>query len=81
VLFYIEKTGVAFVGDVVFEASIGRTDLPGGDFQQLMRSIREHVMTLPDKTTLYPGHGPATTVEQERTFNPFIAPLYGGSLA
>ena len=81
VLFYIEQSGVAFVGDVVFEASIGRTDLPGGDFQQLMRSIREHVMTLPDKTTLYPGHGPATTVEQERTFNPFIAPMYGGNLA
>lgn len=81
VLFYVEEAGAAFVGDVVFEGSIGRTDLPGGEYQQLMRSIRAHVMTLPDKTTLYPGHGPATTVEQERTFNPFIAPLYGGSLA
>jgi glyoxylase-like metal-dependent hydrolase (beta-lactamase superfamily II) len=81
VMFYIEEAGAAFVGDVVFEGSIGRTDLPGGEYQQLMRSIRAQVMTLPDTTTLYPGHGPATTVAQERAFNPFIAPLYGGDLA
>lgn len=81
VMFYVADAGAAFVGDVVFQGSIGRTDLWGGDFQTLMRSIRAHVMTLPDDTTLYPGHGPATTVKQERAFNPFIAPLYGGSLA
>jgi hydroxyacylglutathione hydrolase len=81
VLFYVADAAVAFVGDVVFQGSIGRTDLPGGDYQQLMRSIRDHVMTLPNETTLYSGHGPATTVEEERAFNPFIAPLYGGSLA
>ena len=72
---------VAFVGDVVFQGSIGRTDLPGGDYQQLMRSIREHVMTLPVETQLYCGHGPDTSVQVERTTNPFIAPMYGGSFA
>jgi len=81
VILYATNEGVAFVGDVVFQGSIGRTDLPGGDYQLLMRSIRNHVMTLPDSTVLYSGHGPATTVEEERSFNPFIAPLYGGSFA
>ena len=81
VLYYVAEATVAFVGDVVFQGSIGRTDLPGGDYQQLMRSIREHVMTLPDETTLFCGHGPATTVRAERAFNPFIAPMYGGSFA
>lgn len=78
---YVADAAIAFVGDVVFQSSIGRTDLPGGDYQLLMRSIREHVMTLPDETVLYPGHGPDTTVRQERAFNPFIAPMYGGSFA
>ena len=73
--------GLAFVGDVVFHNSIGRTDLPGGDMQTLMASIREQVMTLPDATTLYPGHGPPTTVGQERSTNPFLVPHYGGELA
>ena len=77
----VKNSNVAFVGDVVFQGSIGRTDLPGGDYQQLMRSIREHVMTLPDDTRLYCGHGPDTTVRAERTTNPFIAPMYGGSFA
>ena len=81
VLFYSAGAGAAFVGDVVFKGSIGRTDLPGGSYQVLMQSIREQVMTLPDETTLYAGHGPATTVAEERRFNPFIAPLYGGSFA
>ncbi|MGQ0562286.1 MAG: MBL fold metallo-hydrolase, partial [Gemmatimonadota bacterium] len=78
---YCADGGCAFVGDVVFQGSIGRTDLPGGDYQQLMNSIRAHVMSLPDDTVLYSGHGPATTVREERAFNPFIAPLYGGSFA
>jgi hydroxyacylglutathione hydrolase len=81
VIFYVEPAGTAFVGDVVFQNSIGRTDLPGGDYQQLMHSIRDHVMTLPDETRLYSGHGPPTTVQQERKLNPFIAPMYGGSFA
>lgn len=71
--------GYAIVGDVVFRGSIGRTDLPGGDFQRLMRSIREEVLTLPDETTLYSGHGPDTTVGFERVANPFLVPHYGGS--
>jgi hydroxyacylglutathione hydrolase len=78
---YVAEADVAFVGDVVFQGSIGRTDLPGGNYQQLMRSIREHVMTLPDETRLFCGHGPDTTVLVERTTNPFIAPTYGGSFA
>ncbi|MBD0319698.1 MAG: MBL fold metallo-hydrolase [Gemmatimonadetes bacterium] len=71
--------GVALVGDVIFMGSIGRTDLPGGDLQTLMKSIREEILTLPDSTTLFNGHGPATTVGHERVSNPFITGVYGGS--
>ena len=60
------------VGDVVFAGSIGRTDLPGGDHPALMRSIWERIMTRPPETQLLPGHGPATTVAQERRTNPFL---------
>lgn len=81
VLFWEEERGVAFTGDVVFRGSIGRTDLPGGDFQLLMASIREEVLTLPGETRLYTGHGPVTTVGDERTGNPFLVPHYGGELA
>jgi hydroxyacylglutathione hydrolase len=81
VIFYAEKAKLAFVGDVVFSGSIGRTDLPGGSFQELMRSIRQQVLSLPDSTKLYSGHGPATTVGEERVGNPFIAGNYGGGLA
>ncbi len=81
VLFYSAAGGFALTGDVVFAGSIGRTDLPGGSMQALMHSIRAHVLTLPDGTVLYPGHGPATTVEQERVGNPFLVPSFGGSLA
>jgi glyoxylase-like metal-dependent hydrolase (beta-lactamase superfamily II) len=72
---------VAIVGDVVFHGSIGRTDLPGGDFHALMASIRGQLLTLPDATVLYPGHGPPTTVGDERRGNPFLVPHYGGELA
>lgn len=78
VLLYCADAGFAFVGDVVFAGSIGRTDLPGGSYQQLMRSIREQVLTLPLDTTLYAGHGPATTVEREAKTNPFLIPHFGG---
>jgi glyoxylase-like metal-dependent hydrolase (beta-lactamase superfamily II) len=67
--------GVAFVGDVVFQGSIGRTDLPGGDYATLLRSIATHILPLPDATVLYPGHGPATTVGDERRWNPFLVGL------
>jgi glyoxylase-like metal-dependent hydrolase (beta-lactamase superfamily II) len=80
-MLYCAAAATAFVGDVVFQGSIGRTDLPGGDFGQLMKSIREHVLTLPDETVLLSGHGPATTVGQERVGNPFLVPSFGGGLA
>ena len=70
--------GVALVGDVIFNGSVGRTDLPGGDFGTLMRSIRAQVLTLPDETTLHTGHGPDTTVAHERRTNPFVTGVYGG---
>ena len=75
------EAGVAFVGDVVFHGSIGRTDLPGGDLKTLMKSIRQEILTLPDDTVLYSGHGPPTTVGTERVGNPFLIPHYGGELA
>jgi glyoxylase-like metal-dependent hydrolase (beta-lactamase superfamily II) len=81
VIFVSEQAGLALVGDVVFRGSIGRTDLPGGDFYALMRSIREQVLTLPDAMALLTGHGPPTTVGDERTGNPFLVPHYGGELA
>ena len=65
-------SGMAFVGDVLFEGSIGRTDLPGGDYGQLIRSIHTQLLTLPDDTVVYSGHGPATTIGAERAGNPFL---------
>ena len=81
VILYHEGSASAFVGDVVFAGSIGRTDLPGGSYQELMTSIREQVLTLPDETSLYTGHGPVTTVERERNTNPFLIPHHPGSRA
>lgn len=81
VILVSEADRLAFVGDVVFRGSIGRTDLPGGDFHQLMRSIREQVLSLSDETRLLSGHGPETTVGHERVGNPFLVPHYGGELA
>lgn len=81
VTLYCEAAGVAFVGDVIFAGSIGRTDLPGGNYQELMASIREQILTLPDETELYTGHGPVTTVGRERTGNPFLVPHHPGSRA
>jgi glyoxylase-like metal-dependent hydrolase (beta-lactamase superfamily II) len=71
--FYLEEEGVAFDGDVLFAMGIGRTDLPGGDWDTLMSSIREVLFGLPDETILYPGHGPETTVGQEKRSNPWVA--------
>lgn len=81
VVFVSHEDGVALVGDVVFAGSIGRTDLPGGDFQTLIASIRREILTLPDDMVLHTGHGPATTVGHERATNPFLVPHYGGELA
>ena len=63
----------AWVGDLVFAGSVGRTDLPGGDYATLLRSIQEVILPLPDDMQLLPGHGPFTTVGTERHTNPFLA--------
>jgi glyoxylase-like metal-dependent hydrolase (beta-lactamase superfamily II) len=72
VCFHIADHGVLLDGDVLFQQSIGRTDLPGGEHDLLMRNIREKVMVLPDETHVLSGHGPATTIGQERQWNPFL---------
>jgi len=61
-----------FVGDLIFNGSIGRTDLPGGDYSQIIESIQKKIFTLPDSVEIYPGHGPATTVGIEKNTNPFF---------
>jgi glyoxylase-like metal-dependent hydrolase (beta-lactamase superfamily II) len=75
VLFYCAQASAAFCGDVIFQGSIGRTDLPGGDYDTLMASIHTQVLTLPDNTCLYSGHGPVTTPAAERLYNPFLRGL------
>jgi len=72
VAFYQKESGALFGGDVLFQNSIGRTDLPGGDYETLIHSIQTHFLTLPDSTLVYSGHGPETTVGEERRFNPFL---------
>jgi glyoxylase-like metal-dependent hydrolase (beta-lactamase superfamily II) len=67
-----EGAGAAFAGDVLFQGSIGRTDLPGGDFETLVQSIERELLTLPDTTIVYSGHGPETTIGRERRTNPFL---------
>lgn len=70
--FYNEHDGIVIAGDVLFYESIGRTDLPGGNFETLMESIHRELFTLPGETIVYPGHGPATTIRHEREYNPFV---------
>lgn len=70
--FYDRTNGYVIAGDVLFLESIGRTDLPGGDFDTLLSSIRTRLFTLPDETLVYPGHGPATTIRHEKEYNPFL---------
>ena len=75
--FYVEGEGLVLSGDALFAGSVGRTDLFGGDIDLLMRSIKERLMTLPDETGVFPGHGPQTRIGDERAHNPF---LQGGLL-
>ena len=67
------KERVAFVGDVLFAGSVGRADLPGGDYETLLCSIREKLLPLGDDVRVFPGHGPVTTIGHERLTNPFLA--------
>jgi|SRR5690606_9961010 len=70
--FYHKEQGFLIGGDVLFKNSIGRTDLPGGNHQELLASISQKLYTLPDDTIVYPGHGPETTIRSEKRENPFI---------
>ena len=70
--FYAESEGLVLSGDALFAGSVGRTDLFGGDMEVLLRSINGRLMTLPDATMVYPGHGPPTTIGDERALNPFL---------
>ncbi|ARS36559.1 MBL fold metallo-hydrolase [Pontibacter actiniarum] len=72
VVFYNGPEKICIGGDVLFQGSIGRTDLPGGDFDTLITSIREKMFALPDDVTVYPGHGPETTIGYEKKYNPFL---------
>ena len=69
---YVPDAGVAFTGDVLFAGGIGRTDFPGGDTEQLLTGIRTKLLTLPPQTVVYPGHGPSSTIGDERDNNPFL---------
>ncbi len=72
VVLYCQSASALFCGDVIFQGSIGRTDIPGGDYMTLIESIHIQVLTLPEDTRLYPGHGPSTTVAIEKATNPFL---------
>jgi glyoxylase-like metal-dependent hydrolase (beta-lactamase superfamily II) len=72
IAFYIESEELLLSGDALFAGSVGRVDLPGGSMEVLMRSIEERLLTLPDETSVYPGHGPKTTIGNERRHNPFL---------
>ena len=75
-LFHFNNQHLLLAGDTLFAGSIGRTDLPGGDGQQILRSLRERLLVLPDATRVVPGHGPETTIGEERQSNPFLQPKF-----
>ena len=70
--YYFKEHDVLFSGDTLFAGCVGRTDLAGGSMSQIVRSIQEKLMTLPDETVVYPGHGQATTIKTERNENPYL---------
>jgi len=72
VCLYLPEKSLLLAGDTLFAGSVGRTDLPGGDTKQLIRSIHEQILPLPDDVTVIPGHGPNTTIGEERQFNTFL---------
>ena len=73
ICFYCAKQHFIISGDVLFNRSIGRTDLPGGSHQTLLKNIREKLFVLPEKTVVYSGHGPETTIGEEKKYNPFLS--------
>ena len=75
-LFHFNDQHLLLAGDTLFAGSIGRTDLPGGDGQQILRSLRDRLLVLPDATRVVPGHGPETTIGEERQSNPFLQPKF-----
>ncbi|MGB3713250.1 MAG: MBL fold metallo-hydrolase [Candidatus Promineifilaceae bacterium] len=78
VCFYLPEYRVVFDGDLLFQDGIGRHDLPGGNYRELMESINSQLLVLPDETQVFPGHGLATTIEAEKLGNPFLRELLGG---
>jgi len=73
ICFYCAKQDFIISGDVLFNRSIGRTDLPGGNYQTLINNIRQKLFVLPDETVVYSGHGPETTIGEEKMYNPFLS--------
>lgn len=71
-VFYHQPTAICIAGDTLFQGSIGRTDLPGGDHETLLQAIKSEMFSLPDDTKVYPGHGPHTTIGFEKEHNPFV---------
>ena len=69
---YDKEDNFVIVGDALFQGSIGRTDLPGGDYEELIGSIKNNLLTLPESTIVFPGHGPSTTIGEEKKRNPFL---------
>lgn len=72
ICFYCQDEGLLFSGDTLFQGSVGRTDFPGGSTEQIIQSIRNNLLTLPDTTKVYPGHGPSTTIAFEKKYNPYF---------
>lgn len=75
VVYYFPSDGFVISGDTLFKDSIGRTDLPGGDYHTLMKGLASQLLILPEETKIYPGHGEATTIKRERRFNPYLQML------
>ncbi len=73
VAFYLPSQNFVLAGDALFQGSIGRTDLPGGSHESLIKSIKSKLLSLPDDTTVYPGHGPETSIGIEKVYNPYLS--------
>lgn len=72
ICYYLPEANTLLAGDVIFQESIGRSDLPGGNSELLLQNIQNKIYSLPDETLIYPGHGPATKVGHEKIYNPFV---------